>query len=130
MGILLLFIARLLFVVLAPINFIAVIIKYGKSHGFLRVYNKYATEEAKSIDVIANQSYRTLWRLVFINSKSKFSFGKKGQTISYVLGKNQIDKTLSIFGWLIVYLLWLVDYKAWKHGGHCIKAVKTYENEK
>ena len=55
--------------------------------------------------------------------KNGYKFGNVNETISSALGKNQRDKTLSWFGWLIVYILWAIDYKYWKKGGHSMNSI-------
>ena len=40
-----------------------------------------------------------------------------------MLGKNQVKKTLTIIGWVIVYILWLIDIPYWFKGGHCFNSI-------
>lgn len=116
MGILLYIIATILWIILTPINWVLVAIKYGIS-------NKYFFETAIDIDKFGNRNFRT-----FLNAsmrlKNGYKFGNVNETISSALGKNQRDKTLSWFGWIVVYVLWAIDYQYWKKGGHCINSIK------
>jgi len=124
MGFLLSIIAYILFLPLAGLNFISVLFVYAKHHGFFKTVNKFWFKSAFDLDQFANYHFRTLFNLVLIN-ECGYCFGGKNETISFVLGINQINKTLTITGWLIVYLLFSIDYKNWKNGGHCIATVKN-----
>ncbi len=75
-------------------------------------------------DVNSNISHRTLWN-TFLIKKDGYRFGKENETISSALGRNQIKNTLSIIGWILVYILWVIDVKYWGKGGHCINSIKT-----
>jgi hypothetical protein len=110
-------IAIVLFIILTPINFLIVFYKYGYK-------NQYFLSNAIELDKFGNRSFRTLFNLTLIKKQSKNIFGNINETISSVLGKNQIDKTLTIIGWLVVYILWVIDYKYWFKGGHCINSIK------
>ena len=122
MGIILYLIAVLLFLPLTVINIIVVIFKNAKTKGFFRTLNSYFFTGAVGLDIFANYEFRTLWN-TFLRKRNGYPFGVRSETISSALGKNQRDKTLSIIGWLLVYILWAVDYQYWKKGGHCINSI-------
>ena len=124
MGCILSIIAYVLFLILAVLNFVAVIVTYAKKQGFLKTINNYWFTNALDLDRFANYHFRTLLR-VTLKRKKGYQFGNQNETISFVLGKNQIDRTLTVTGWIIVYLLYVIDYKNWKNGGHCIATVKN-----
>jgi hypothetical protein len=109
MGILLYIIATILWVILTPINWVLVAIKYGIS-------NKYFFETAIDIDKFGNRNFRT-----FLNATMKVSggymFGNVNETISSALGKNQRDGTLSWFGKVICFILDKLDKN------HCEKSI-------
>lgn len=122
MGIILYLVAVLLFLPLTVINIIVVIFKNAKTKGFFRTLNSYFFTGAVGLDIFANYKFRTLWN-TFLRKRNGYPFGVRSETISSALGKNQRDKTLSIIGWLLVYILWAVDYQYWKKGGHCINSI-------
>lgn len=122
MGFILSIIAYLLFLPLAAINFFAVLIKFSKSRGFFRTINKFWYSSAVDIDKFGNYHYRTLWNMILIKNNS-YLFGNPNETISSALGKNQKNKTLTLTGWLLVYLLWFIDVKYWFKGGHCLNSI-------
>ena len=101
MGLLLFIIATILWVILTPINWVIVAIKYGLS-------NRYFMETAIDLDKFGNRNFRT-----FLNATMKVSggymFGNVNETISSALGKNQRDGTLSWFGVLICFILDKLD---------------------
>ena len=109
MGILLYIIATILWVILTPINWAIVTIKYGLS-------NSYFLETAVDIDKFGNRNFRT-----FLNASMRlrngYNFGNVNETISSALGKNQRDGTLSWFGKIICFILDKLDKK------HCEKSI-------
>ena len=109
MGILLYIIATILWVILTPINWVIVTIKYGLS-------NSYFLETATDIDKFGNRNFRT-----FLNAtmrvRNGYNFGNVNETISSALGKNQRDKTLSWFGKFIAFVLDKIDKE------HCKKSI-------
>lgn len=128
MGILLYIIATVLWVIITPINWVIVTFKNGLS-------NAYFKETAIDIDKFGNRNFRTFLNVTMVKTKKEFwdsekiietkpyKFGNVNETISSALGKNQRDGTLSWFGWLIVYILWAIDYQYWKKGGHCMNSI-------
>lgn len=126
MGIVLSFLARLLFLIVGLINPIVVLVLKAKKHGFLKVVNTYFFNSAMDLDIYGNYTYRSTWRVLF-SKKTGYNFGVKGETISSALGKKQKDGSLSIAGWAILYILWVIDYKYWKLGGHCFNSIMTLE---
>ena len=110
--IVLFFIAWLLILPLTLLNVLIVAVKYRKK------VTGYFLETAKNIDIFGNKEYRTLFNTILIKkSKSLNHFGGD-ETISSVLGKNQLTKTLTITGKILVYILNLIDKN------HCIKAIE------
>jgi len=95
----------------------------ARPKGFLKTLDKYLFTGAIGLDIFANYEFRTLWNAM-LRKKGGYYFGVKGETISSALGKkNQLNNTLSIPGWILVYLLWAVDYQYWKKGGHCLNSI-------
>lgn len=106
------------------INFFTVIFLKAKSNGFLKTINGFFLNGAITRDKFANYNYRTglnFWLLK--KTDNKYLFGNPNETISSVLGKNQILKSLTLIGWFLIYFLWLIDIPNWKKGGHCIASI-------
>lgn len=122
MAVLLAIIAVCLFVVVAPINSIVVMIKKKGSRGYYRVLNRYWFNHAKKIDIFGNELYCDTWNCLFIK-KGGYKFGKKGETMSSAFGKNQKIKKLSIGGWIVNIILWIIDVKYWFKGGHSLNSI-------
>lgn len=123
MGIILSLIAPFLLLVLSPINLVVVLFKNYKTHGFWKTINKYFLDSAVNVDKFGNYNLSPLFNEVLIK-KVGYKFGDINETISSVLGKNQRDNTLTIIGWIIVILLWIIDIQYWLKGGHCINSIK------
>jgi len=122
MGFILVLVALTLYPLIGIIDFFIVAYKKIKTQSFFKTLNKYWFQKAISIDVYGNENFNitfnTLLRLEY-----GYSFGKKGETISSALGKNQRHETLSFLGWLVVVILWIIDVKFWFRGGHCINSI-------
>ena len=122
MGFILSLIAQILFFIVGFINYPIVLILHAKKRGFWIVNNDYFFENGRDIDVFANYAYRSTWNLLFIN-KSGYKFGVKGETISSALGKNRLRNDFILIGWIVYGVLYAIDYKYWKTGGHCINSI-------
>jgi hypothetical protein len=123
MGFILSLIAYVLFPIAALINFFVVMYKNIRVKGFFKTMNGYWFQNALEIDIYTNWHFRTTWNTLF-RKKDGYAFGKKGETISSALGKNQKAKKLSVPGWILVVILYIIDYKYWGKGGHCLNAIK------
>lgn len=123
MGFILSIIAYLLIIPVALINFLVVMYKNVNTFGFWKSMNKFWFENALEIDILMNYHFRTLWNVVF-RKTGGYRFGKEGETISSALGKNQRDRKLSWFGWLIVGVLYVIDVQYWGKGGHCLNSIE------
>ena len=75
------------------------------------------------LDQIGNAVCRDIFNRLLIE-KDGYKFGKVQETISSVLGKNQILDTLSLWGWILVSILELFEEE------HCIKSIIYFPNEK
>ena len=110
MGVILFFIAYLLFL---PISFI----------NFLFVRKKsYFKDSAVNIDRFANREFRTGLKICLITSNSPYQFGDIRETISSVLGKNKRFGYLTKFGKIICIILDALDYD------HCEKSIRWYND--
>ena len=109
--------ARLLYLIVGPINFIIVM-----WNGFsIKRMSGYFLGDATSIDRFGNYNFRTLWNSVLITKESKHKFGDFRETISSVLGKNMVAGTLSGVGQILAWTLDMIDKD------HCIKSIRWYK---
>ena len=75
------------------------------------------------LDQIGNAVCRDMFNRLLIEQDG-YKFGKVQETISSVLGKNQMLDTLSLWGWILVSILELFEED------HCIKSIIYFPNEK
>jgi hypothetical protein len=113
MGILLYFVAIILYVPLTIINTILVLSKYGWK---FKTIDDYFYQTAVDIDKFANRNFRTLWNETL--QKNGYQFGDERETVSSALGKNKRDNTLTQTGKILCDLLDRLDEN------HCIKSIK------
>jgi hypothetical protein len=113
MGILLYFVAIILYVPLTIINTILVLSKYGWK---FKTIDDYFFQTAVDIDRFANRNFRTLWNETL--QKNGYQFGDERETVSSALGKNKRDNTLTQTGKILCDLLDRLDEN------HCIKSIK------
>ena len=118
MGFLLYIISIFLYLILLPVNLVVVLVKYSKEKGFFNSLSGYFRVNAVSVDRFGNSAYRTLFNLTLINSNG-YKFGTKCETISSVLGKNELAGTLSKCGKVIVFILNKIQKN------HCILSIEN-----
>lgn len=75
------------------------------------------------LDQIGNAVCRDLFNRLLIEEDG-YKFGKVQETISSVLGKNQMLDTLSLWGWILVSILELFEED------HCIKSIIYFTKDK
>ena len=105
MGILLYIIAYLLFLPLTIFNALNV-----KKKGYFK-------DTAINLDMFGNREFRFSLNKYLITEKSQDRFGNIEETISSVLGKNQLSNNLTKFGKVIVWILNKIEKN------HCIKSI-------
>jgi hypothetical protein len=115
MGILLYFVAIILYVPLTIINTILVLSKYGWK---FKTIDDYFYQTAVDIDKFANRNFRTLWNETL--QKNGYQFGDERETVSSALGKNKRDGTLTKTGIVICNILDRLDEN------HCMKSIKEF----
>ena len=115
MGILLYFVAIILYLPLTVVNTILVLNKYGWK---FKTIDDYFYETAVDIDRFANRNFRTLWNETL--QKNGYKFGDERETVSSALGKNKRDKTLTKTGRILCNILDFLDEN------HCIKSIKKF----
>ena len=113
MGIVLFFVAIILFIPLSIINFFCVIWKYKLKWSTI---NGFFKQTAIDIDIFGNRNFRTLLNLTL--QKNGYEFGNISETISSALGKNKRDKTLTKAGLVLCFILDSLDKN------HCIKSIQ------
>ena len=134
---LLFIIATFFWVILTPINWVIVCVKYG-------IRNKYFLETAIDIDRFGNRNFRTLLNLTL--QKNGYLFGDDRETISSALGKNQRDSDLIYINSIKFYYFWKKHMKIQLNSyskltifgniicnildtidkGHCKKSIKEF----
>jgi hypothetical protein len=139
MGIILFFVAFILAIALAPLGVFAsivILIVQASKFRFLYTFKKHTNEMffqgAIAIDVFGNVFFKHLFNWALIKGKNlqifkngmvtfydnKHRFGKQGETISSVLGKNQRENTLTKVGKGLALLLDTLD------PNHCFKSIQ------
>lgn len=78
---------------------------------------------ALGLDQIGNAVCRDMFNRLLIE-EDWYKFGKIQETISSVLGKNQMLDTLSLWGWILVSILELFEED------HCIKSIIYFTKDK
>lgn len=104
-GFLLFVIALVLIFLMTIVNFFEVKHKKG-----------YFRSTALNLDIWGNVEFRTFWNNHLIKNKTNDYFGKQGETISSVLGKNILKNNLTNTGRVLV---WILTRK------HCIDAINN-----
>lgn len=75
------------------------------------------------LDQIGNAVCRDMFNRLLIEQDG-YKFGKVQETISSVLGKNQMLDTLSLWGWILVSILELFEED------HCLKSIVLFHKDK
>lgn len=123
MGFLLSIIALLLFAVIYILDEITMMAINVRNRKWFKITAKRKFNKALKVDVFANFLFFDFWNLVF--SLGGYRFGVFGETLSSCLGKKKLEKSLSWVGLLFYYLLYGIDFRTWKKGGHCFASIMT-----
>ena len=91
----------IVYIILKPLSFIYNLVTDYKRFG------GYLYSSGVNIDKFICYDCRSFLDFLFLTKHSQTLFGKFDDTISYILGMNQNSKTLNLFGWLWVYILWI-----------------------
>ncbi len=124
MGILLLIIAIGLFVVLAPFGLLFNLFYYFYQRKFFKAFKEVNTDMyyvALSIDQLGNTAFKHLFNWA-LRKKHGHKFGNPDETISGVLGKNKLTKTLTRAGKVLDWILNKLD------NNHSINSIEADEN--
>lgn len=82
---------------------------------FVKNKKDYFYTKARNISIFGNAEYKDLFNKILIRDNG-YKFGTVGETISSVLGKNTLTKTLTRTGRCIVWIL---------SKEHCIDAINN-----
>lgn len=93
-----------------------------EERGFYRAFNDYFKGQAIEVDRFANYHFRTLWNTT-LKKDGGYEFGDPTETISSALGRNQVQGTLSVSGWVLNIVLWIIDVPLLFKGGHSKNAI-------
>ena len=110
-----LIVAMVLLYLLLPIVALFMILKYLLT-GDKRTLSVWFWRTARAIDIFANVNGAEFFNAIFI-IEGGYKFGNPQETISSVIGKNQRDKTLSLAGNI---LRWMLDRIS---QGHCLNSI-------
>ncbi len=111
----LIIIALFLFILVFPFALVVTIYMYVTKKA--TNLNKYFLKIAISIDQLGNVVFKHFWNLALLK-KGGHLFGDEDETISSVLGKNQIKDKLNIVGKMLAGLLDLIDKD------HCKRSIE------
>ena len=113
-GFILLVLAVLLILPATIVNVILVASK-SKTRGWIKVLGGYFQSTARNLDIFGASEFRTLWNSILI-TRNGVKFESDGKTISYYLGANKRQNSLSKFGKIIAFICDFVDKN------HCERA--------
>ena len=110
-----LIVAIILLYLLLPIVATFMVLKFLLT-GNKRMISIWFYRTAREIDIFANVNCADFFSAIFIIDGG-YKFGNPKETISSVLGKNQRDKTLSIAGDVLRWMLDRIDKN------HCLNSI-------
>ena len=110
-----LIVAIVLLYLLLPIVALFMILKYLLT-GDKRTLSVWFWRTAREIDIFANVNGAEFFNALFI-MEGGYKFGNPKETISSVIGKNQRDKTLSLAGKVLRWMLDQISHD------HCLKSI-------
>ena len=111
MGFILFIISILLTILTVPFGIVYTVIKFiyrNKFRLLFKISNGYFYKFAFAIDQMGNVAMQDLFNDIFI-LKEGYKFGFEDETISSVLGKNEVLKTLTSLGKILVKVLNFID---------------------
>lgn len=113
-GFILLLLAWILLLPATLVNVILVASK-SKTRGWIKALGGYFKSTARNLDIFGASEFRTLWNSILI-TRNGVKFESDSKTISYYLGANKRQNTLTKFGKVIAWICDFVDKN------HCEKA--------
>lgn len=130
MGILLAPLALILFIIVFIIETIFSLFFQTKNRKWFKIVSVRLHRKAKLIDIFGNYLFPEFWNFIFSKNGVNYKYGRWAETISSVTGKKRLEKSLSFTGLVLYYILYLIDFTSWKHGGHCIRWIQSEEEIK
>lgn len=109
-----------MFIIIEPISFVYVI--FIKKKPTWKRMSGYWLDLAVNIDRFGNYQFRSLFNAILIHDNG-YRFGDFRETISYVLGRNKVDGTLSTTGKVLDKILDVIDKN------HTIKATQKIKEQ-
>lgn len=105
MGIILYIVAKLMYLILAPITMLYAIIKLTFKGGLF----KYFHDLAFAFDQLGNVMIAPMANDLLLKKDAPKLYGNPDETISHVTGVNYISETLTDFGYFVAHSLDAVD---------------------
>ena len=127
MGFILSILSIILILITHLIDYLVSLVYDVKHRKWYKLLDKRNFNKAFQIDVFANYQYSDFWNLIWSKKGDYYKYGRKGETLSSVFGKKQLEGSLSLFGWFFLILINLIDVSKWFKRGHCIASIMTDE---
>ena len=115
--IIILVVSLIMLIIILPIVCVYMVLK-RLINGNGKMISVWCWRVSKAIDVFANIHGAEIFNDLLIK-KGGYKFGNPQETISSVLGKNQVEETLTILGNIIRAMLDIIEY------GHCILSINN-----
>jgi len=125
MGFILSILAIFLLCIVHVVDYLFSLVYDVKNRQWFNVVGKRNFKKAFNIDVFGNYQYREFWNFAFSKKGNNYKFGKFGETLSSCFGKKQIEKSLSIVGWIFLIIINTIDISKWLKNGHCKASIMT-----
>jgi hypothetical protein len=115
--IIILVVSLIMLIIILPIVCVYMVLK-RLINGNGKMIKVWSWKVSRAIDVFANIHGSEIFNDLLIK-KGGYKFGNPKETISSVLGKNQVEETLTILGNIIRAMLDIIEY------GHCILSINN-----
>jgi len=115
--IIILVVSLIMLIIILPIVCVYMVLK-RLINGNGKMIKVWSWKVSRAIDVFANIHGSEIFNDLLIK-KGGYKFGNPKETISSVLGKNQVEETLTILGNIIRSMLDIIEY------GHCILSINN-----
>tara|TARA_Y100000310_G_C20661316_1_gene804969 strand:+ start:873 stop:1250 length:378 start_codon:yes stop_codon:yes gene_type:complete len=115
--IIILVVSLIMLIIILPIVCVYMVLK-RLINGNGKMIKVWSWKVSRAIDVFANIHGSEIFNDLLIK-KGGYKFGNPQETISSVLGKNQVEETLTILGNIIRAMLDIIEY------GHCILSINN-----
>lgn len=126
MGYILAYVAILLFTIVYLLDSVVILLYQVKGRKWYLHTSSKSRSKAFKTDIIANWLFPDTWSFLF-SKKGGYRFGRFGESLSSCLGRKFEEHTLSLMGYAFYYILYFLDYTAWKTGGHCFISIMSDE---